>query len=151
FIVVSHDRYFLDNVANKIWFIENQEIKQYPGTYAEFDVWYAKRKFEAKTAAPVSQPKKEEKKQPAPEKPAGENRSQQLKKLNQDLAKMEEQIAELEKTVKQLEEELADDKLYNDLAKMNEINKNYDLKKMELGHLQLKWEELADQIMELEA
>jgi len=151
FIVVSHDRYFLDNVANKIWFIENQEIKQYPGTYAEFDVWYAKRKLEAKTAAPVSHSKKEEKKEPAPEKPAGENRSQQLKKLNQDLAKMEEQIAELEKMVKQLEEQLADDKLYNDLAKMNEINKNYDLKKLELGHLQLKWEELADQIMELEA
>src|SRR5690606_25102068 len=33
FIVVSHDRYFLDNVANKIWFIENKEIKEYPGTY----------------------------------------------------------------------------------------------------------------------
>ncbi|MFI5163543.1 MAG: ATP-binding cassette domain-containing protein, partial [Sphingobacteriales bacterium] len=151
FIVVSHDRYFLDNVANKIWFIENQEIKQYPGTYAEFDVWYAKRKLEAKTVAPVSQPKKEEKKEPVTEKPIAENKSQQLKKLNQDLAKMEEQIAGLEKTVKQLEEQLADDKLYNDLAKMNEINKNYDLKKMELGHLQLKWEQLADQIMELEA
>ena len=39
FIVVSHDRYFLDNVANKIWFIEDQKIKQYPGTYAEYDVW----------------------------------------------------------------------------------------------------------------
>jgi ATP-binding cassette subfamily F protein 3 len=38
-IVVSHDRYFLDNVANKIWFIEDQKIKQYPGTYAEYDEW----------------------------------------------------------------------------------------------------------------
>ena len=28
FIAVSHDRYFLDNVANKIWFIENEQIKQ---------------------------------------------------------------------------------------------------------------------------
>jgi ATP-binding cassette subfamily F protein 3 len=138
-------------VANKIWFIENQQIKEYPGTYAEFDVWYAKRKLEAKTGAPVSQPKKEEKKEPAAEKPVAENKSQQLKKLNHDLAKMEEQIAELEKTVKQLEAQLADDKLYNDLAKMNEVNRNYDLKKLDLGHLQLKWEELADQIMELEA
>ncbi|MDE1152224.1 MAG: ABC transporter C-terminal domain-containing protein [Micavibrio sp.] len=47
---------------------------------------------------------------------------------------MEEQIANLEKTIKQLEVELDNDKLYNDVAKMKEINTNYDKKKMELGH-----------------
>jgi ATP-binding cassette subfamily F protein 3 len=46
---------------------------------------------------------------------------------------------------------LADEKLYNDVAKMKEINTNYDKKKMELGHIQLQWEALAEQIMELEA
>jgi ATP-binding cassette subfamily F protein 3 len=152
FIVVSHDRYFLDNIANKIWFIEDQHIKQYPGTYAEFDVWNAKRKLEPKAAIPALQPKKEEKKEPAPAaKQQSENKFQQLKKLNQDLAKMEEQIADLEKTVKQMEAQLADEKLYNDLAKMKELNSTYDIKKMELGHVQLKWESLAEQIMELEA
>src|ERR1019366_1147544 len=100
FIVVSHDRYFLDNVANKIWFIEDHKIKEYPGTYAEFDVWYAKRKLEPKAAvAPAPQPKKEEKKEAAPVKHHSENKFQQLKKLNQDLAKMEEQIADLEHTI----------------------------------------------------
>jgi len=157
FIVVSHDRYFLDNVANKIWFIEDQKIKEYPGTYAEFDVWYAKRKLEAKPAAvPLPAPKKEEKKNAAPVTATNgrhhsDNKFQQLKKLNQDLTKMEEQIAGLEKTVKELEAQLADDKLYNDLAKLNAINNNYDLKKLELGSVQLKWEALADQILELEA
>src|SRR5690606_37391616 len=43
FIVVSHDRYFLDHVANKIWFIENKEIKEYPGTYEEYEEWQARR------------------------------------------------------------------------------------------------------------
>ena len=80
-----------------------------------------------------------------------ENKFQQLKKLNHDLAKMEEQIAELEKTVKQLEAQLADEKLYNELAKMKEISNNYEKKKLELGHIQLQWEVLAEQIMELEA
>jgi ATP-binding cassette subfamily F protein 3 len=151
-IVVSHDRYFLDNVANKIWFIEDQQIKQYPGTYAEFDVWYAKRKLEPKAATiPAPQPKKEEKKEPAPVKHHSENKFQQLKKLNQDLAKMEEQMAELERTVKQLEAQLGDEALYHDAAKLKEINNNYQLKKLDLGHIQLKWEALAEQIMELEA
>ncbi|MDB4902507.1 MAG: putative transporter ATP-binding protein YheS [Mucilaginibacter sp.] len=152
FIVVSHDRYFLDNVANKIWFIEDQKIKQYPGTYAEFDVWYAKRKLEPKAAeTPASPPKKEEKKETTLIKQHSDNKSQQLKKLNQDLTKMEEQMTVLEKTIKQLEAQLGDDKLYNDAAKLKDINNNYDLKKMELGHIQLKWEALAEQIMELEA
>ena len=152
FIVVSHDRYFLDNVANKIWFIEDHQIKQYPGTYAEFDVWYAKRKLEAKTVtATAPQPKKEEKKEPAPVKQHGDNKSHQLKKLNQDLSKMEGQMAELEAIIKQLEAKLGDDKLYNDTVKLNDINNNYQKKKLELGHLQLKWDALAEQIMELEA
>lgn len=151
-IVVSHDRYFLDNVANKIWFIENQKIKQYPGTYREFDEWYAKRKIEPKAAVTAPAPKKEEKKEQAPVKQQhSENKFQQLKKLNQDLGKMEEQIAELENTIKKLEAQLADDKLYHDAAKMKQVNSTYELKKLDLGHLQLKWEALAEQIMELEA
>jgi len=64
---------------------------------------------------------------------------------------MEEQIAELERTVKQLEAQLGDEKLYNDAAKLKEVNNNYELKKLDLGHIQLKWEALAEQIMELEA
>ena len=152
FIVVSHDRYFLDNVANKIWFIEDQQIKQYPGTYAEYDEWFAKRKLEPKAAAPAPQPKKEEKKEPAPVKQQPDhNKSQQLKKLNQDLAKMEQDITELEKSIKQLEGQLADDKLYSDAKKAQEVTDTYQLKKLELKEVQAKWENLAEHILELEA
>jgi len=151
FIVVSHDRYFLDNVANKIWFIEDHAIKQYPGTYAEFDEWNAKRKFAPKAAAPAPQPKKEEKKEPSPEKQQSDEKSKQIKRLNQDLAKMEQEIAELEKTVKQLETQLADDKLYNDANNAARVTDSYQLKKLELQEVQVKWESLAEQILELEA
>jgi ATP-binding cassette subfamily F protein 3 len=151
-ILVSHDRYFLDNVANKIWFIENQEIKQYPGTYAEYEEWQAKRKIELKNAPAQPKAERKEEKKPEPVKQQLSNdKSQQLKKLNQDLAKMEEQIAGLEKQVKDLEAQLADENLYNDASKSKEVTHNYDAKKLELGALQLKWEALAEQIMELEA
>ena len=146
-IVVSHDRYFLDNIANKIWFIENQEIKEYPGTYQEYEIWNAKRKIQLKEApAPVT-----EKPKPVKETVPTDEKAKQLKKLNHDLSKMEEEIAVLEKTVKQLEAQLADDKLYNDTANANKVTDNYQLKKLELNELQVKWETLAGQIMELEA
>ncbi|MDB5137745.1 MAG: family ATP-binding cassette protein [Mucilaginibacter sp.] len=151
FIVVSHDRYFLDNVANKIWFIEDHQIKQYPGNYAEFDIWFAKRKLEPKAAAPAPQPKKEEKKETVAVKHPTDDKSKEIKKMNQDLAKMEEQITELEKTIKQLEAQLADDKLYSDTKKAQEVNDAYQLKKLDLKEIQAKWESLAEHILELEA
>jgi ATP-binding cassette subfamily F protein 3 len=36
FLVVSHDRHFLDQVANKIWYADKANIITYPGTYSEF-------------------------------------------------------------------------------------------------------------------
>lgn len=149
FIVVSHDRYLLDNVANKIWFIEDQQIKVYPGTYAEYEVWQSNRKNLPKAAAPAPAAKKEVKKEQPVQKQDDSN--QQLKKLNQHLSKMEDQIAELEKSVKELETALADADIYSKAEKLQETNKSYQLKQQELKQVQQNWEELAEQIMELEA
>lgn len=149
FIVVSHDRYLLDNIANKIWFIEDQKIKEYPGTYQEYEEWAAKRKVQTKSAATPPPPKKEEKPAPAPK--HNDDKAKQLKKLNQDLGKLEEQIAGLEKDIKQAEASLADEKIYTDAAKLQETNATYQAKKDQLKTLQQNWEALAEQIMELEA
>ncbi|HVS92514.1 MAG TPA: ABC-F family ATP-binding cassette domain-containing protein [Mucilaginibacter sp.] len=146
-IVVSHDRYFLDSIANKIWFIENHEIKEYPGTYAEYEPWYAKRKIQVKEE-PVSVAEKPKQVKEAPQ---SDEKTKQIKKLNQELAKMEEEITALEKAVKELEAQLADDQLYINAAKATEVTEKYELKKLELQSLQSKWENLAEQIMELES
>ncbi|RVT97179.1 ABC transporter ATP-binding protein [Mucilaginibacter limnophilus] len=149
FIVVSHDRYFLDNVANKIWFIEDQQIKIYPGTYQEYEEWNSKRKLDHKSA-PAPQPKKEEKK-PEPVKAQTPDKSQQLKKLNSDLVKMEQQIASLETEVKTLETQLADEKVYSDSNRLKETNMAYKQKQDEVAAIKQQWEALAEQILELEA
>lgn len=38
FVVVSHNRYFISEVANKIWFIEDEKIIEYPGTFEELSL-----------------------------------------------------------------------------------------------------------------
>jgi ATP-binding cassette subfamily F protein 3 len=122
----------------------------YPGTYAEYDHWYAKRKLQPK-AEPAPKPeKKEEKKEPVATKKPDDEKAKQLKKLNQELAGMEQQIEALEKTVKELETQLADDKLYTNAAKAQEVTETYQLKKLELKEIQAKWENLAEHILELE-
>jgi ATP-binding cassette subfamily F protein 3 len=92
-----------------------------------------------------------EKPKPVKEAPPSDEKAKQIKKLNQELAKMEEEIAELEKTVKDLEAQLADETLYNDSNKANKVTADYQLKKLQLGEVQAKWETLAEQILELES
>ncbi|WP_443938353.1 ABC-F family ATP-binding cassette domain-containing protein [Pedobacter sp. MW01-1-1] len=146
FIAVSHDRYFLDNVANKIWFIEEEKIKAYPGTYAEYEEWNSKRTIPVSKPIPVKMPEKEK----VAVKPASPNAANQLKKLNEELKKVELLIADLEQNVKNIEVELADENVYSKADKLAEVNGKYTQTKTELSTAQNRWEELATQIMELE-
>ncbi|MEQ7800329.1 ABC-F family ATP-binding cassette domain-containing protein [Pedobacter sp. ASV1-7] len=148
FIAVSHDRYFLDNVANKIWFIEDKDIKEYPGTYAEYEEWNAKRPQPVPTSIPVKQEK--EVKPKVEEKKATPNAQQQLKKLNDQLQKVEQEIAAFEQSVKTIEIKLADEDVYSNSSKLAETNKEYTSAKFLLDTAQKSWEDLASQIMELE-
>ncbi|GJM16828.1 MAG: ABC transporter ATP-binding protein [Thermodesulfobacteriota bacterium] len=43
FVVVSHDRHFLDSVANKVWYAEEKGLVTYPGTYSDFHYHQTKR------------------------------------------------------------------------------------------------------------
>ena len=59
FVVVSHNRHFISQIANKIWYIEDKKIKEYPGTYDEYEYWRKKNETDGiKKAEP---PKKEKK------------------------------------------------------------------------------------------
>lgn len=147
FISVSHDRYFLDNVANKIWFIEEEKIKEYPGTYAEYEEWNSKRIIPTPKPIPVK-PTTEEKKKPS--EPAPANTQQQLKKLNEKLKKTEEEIAVFEASVKAVEADLAKEEVFSNQHKLSEANNKYLAEKALLDHAQKTWEELAAEIMELE-
>src|SRR5687768_3976126 len=59
FVVVSHNRHFISQIANKIWYIEDKKIKEYPGTYEEYEYW--KKKNEANHIVHAEPPKKEKK------------------------------------------------------------------------------------------
>lgn len=147
FIVVSHDRYFLDHVANKIWFIEDKEIKEYPGTYQEYEEWNAKRVVKKDT----STPKKVVKEQPKKEKvPPSEDKTKLIQRKNKELASLEQQIEASEKSLKEQEANLAKEEIYADAHKLQEATRTYNSAKASFQQLQQNWEELAEEIMGLE-
>ena len=147
-IAVSHDRYFLDSVANKIWYIENQEIKEYPGTYQEYEEWQSKRPVIKEKQTVQAQPKKEESKKVQPVNETVD-KSKQLQKLNKELENLEQKVTKLEEELAAIEQVLADQDIYNNPSKLKETNDQYKQKKVELAEHQTKWEVLAEEILVL--
>jgi ATP-binding cassette subfamily F protein 3 len=157
YIVVSHDRYFVENIANKIWYIEDHEIKEYPGTYEEYEIWVEERGLQSavseKAAVSSAPPQKN---QPAP---ANQNKTNGKAQSNEDaqkLKKARKQIEELEETINNLEirkaeteGKLADPKIYNDSVTLAEINRFYADIKQKLEQSTDDWENLMLEVEEL--
>ncbi|MBP3944431.1 ABC-F family ATP-binding cassette domain-containing protein [Sphingobacteriaceae bacterium WQ 2009] len=149
-IVVSHDRYFLDHVANKIWFIEDKEIKEYPGTYEEYEEWNAKRS--PRTSSKGDKKPKAVKEEPVKvAKAPSDDTFKLIAKKNKELTKLEEEIASKEVQVKDLEVALATEEVFSNAVKLQEATRNYNSAKAELTQMQASWETLAEEIMDLEA
>lgn len=136
-LLVSHDRHFITQVANKIWYIENQEIKEYPGTYKEFEWWWAKNNKGKETSTKEAKPekKKENTKQ------RNNSETQQSAK---ELKEIETQIESLESKIKLLETQMADPQIYENPQEYEKVNIEFNQKKKELEQLMEKWEGLVE-------
>ncbi|RYU77790.1 ribosomal protection-like ABC-F family protein [Hymenobacter persicinus] len=141
FIVISHDRFFVENVATKIWFIEDYQLKEYPGTYAEYELWQEDREKAAKKAglpspsAPKPLPKPEPVKETVPASPSSS-------KQKKELAEVEARIESLEKELAQYEAQLADPGIYGNAAQLKDATLKFEQVKKELAAQTKRWEEL---------
>ena len=144
-LVVSHDRYFINEVASRIWEIDNQQVNDYKGNYSFYVEEKAKRaaleatadtgsKSDNKVAAKESRPVKTK-----PEEKQRRYSEQELEKL---LAKVELNIREQEAMLKLLEKQLADPANHEDLENSARLAEEYEKMKKEIDKLMLKWEEL---------
>jgi ATP-binding cassette subfamily F protein 3 len=150
FVTVSHDRHFIKGVANKIWYIEDQEIKEYPGTYAEYEVWRANQ-VEVKSVAPTVKVQKKEVVKVAPKNnEETQQAKRELKKLEESLAKVESEVEKLESQKEKLEVQMADPTLYADEEKALQTQKSYQEFETRLDRLNAEWESLVDQISSLQ-
>lgn len=148
FITVSHNRHFISHVANKIWFIDDHEIKEYPGSYDEFVPWWEKREQEKLAQKAEATPAKTVKK----EKPKNITPSDEkiLKAKQKELSKIEHQVEEKEKEKKSLEEEMAKPSVYGDPDALFKANEQFERIKKEIAELHEQWETVAIELEELE-
>ena len=136
-LFVSHDRYFINRFATRIWELTDGTITDYPCGFAQYRQMKAQEEAE-KAAAP--KPEKEREK-PAAERPQRGNKAQQAARrqltiCERDIAKAEERIAALEADM---------EAAACDYEKLNELVGQKDAAQAELDALYERWEQLSEE------
>ena len=158
-ILVSHDRFFVSKTANKIWEIVDHEIKEFKGTYTEYVEWKERMAKQAKeesrkAAANKEEPKKVEAPKVKPQetptntKPRLDNT--EIKKLQNKFHKVEQELEQLKQEKHTIEMELASPDSYKNAAKFAETEKSYKSVNEKIKQAEAQYEQLFEQIMELE-
>jgi len=137
-LLVSHDRYFLNKVCSKIFYLESNGATEYLGNYDYFLEKQAeknarkeglKENIPTKTKTQIKEDRKKEKERKAEE-----------KKQKLEFEKLETTIHHIEQDIAQFEVDMCDESLYNDHEKMQEISNQLDSLKEKLEQLYEKWE-----------
>lgn len=145
FVVVSHNRHFISQVANKIWYIEDKQIKEYPGTYEEYDYWRKNVLVPPPTSSNEPEKKKVSPKPKQELKPTAEAASKKKKAL-QKLKEVEQKIEDFEKKKTELEAEMAKPEIYSDFEKLNNVQQVFYDVAEKLKSANDQWEQLAEEI-----
>mgnify|MGYP003419611161 CR=1 FL=1 len=166
-VLVSHDRHFISRVANKIWEIEDYKIREFKGTYTEWEDWKARREAELKASGNVPLAVANKKPSVKNEEPVNKKETQvhtntdQRSSIDKELKKeyqkqknrfqqLEEKIAQLNKKKTELEAGLATPEIYNDKTKFVKTETDYKTTAAELAQLNAEYEVVFEKVMELE-
>jgi ATP-binding cassette subfamily F protein 3 len=148
--IVSHDRYFLDNLVNKVFELKDGTINDYHGNYS----YFIEKRNQAVTPAPdenISQPllkdqafkTKERKRLEAEER----NKTYKIRAaLQKDLQAVEKKIASLEAKKSGHETSLCDPQIHRDSVKIKTINLELKDINAELEHAYNIWTELHSKL-----
>ena len=142
-LFVSHDRYFIDRFASRIWMLEDGHITDFQGNYQEYQAARA-RGAAGKSASDVQVsvekvPEPKEKKE-KPKRPGGtKNLEKEVTAAERAVAKAEEQMYDLEQ---QIQEASAD------YLKLQELYEQREALEEEILKLYGTWETLSAQLEE---
>mgnify|MGYP001623990673 FL=1 len=136
-LFVSHDRYFINRFATRIWELADGTITDYPCGFAQYRQMKAQEEAE-RAAAP--KPEKEREK-PAAERPQRGNKAQQAARrqltiCERDIARAEEHIAALEADM---------EAAACDYERLNELVGQKAAAQAELDALYERWEQLSEE------
>ena len=132
-IFVSHDRFFVKKIANKILEFDKNKVKFYDFGYEE----YLEKKLQE-----VDVEEKTEKK----EKKTYINPLKEKDKLERKVKKLEDEISRKEDEIQNLKEELTKEEIYSDYVKVSEIQEKINSLNDALEADMIEWENLTEEL-----
>jgi ATP-binding cassette subfamily F protein 3 len=138
-LFVSHDRYFISQLANKLLFLENGKAEFFDGTYQE----YEDKKNGTVTVQPKS--KKETKKEELPKEEVKPEKKLSPAAVKRQITKLEDTITRKEAELEEKRQLRFEPEYYQDYEKMNALNDEIDQVHNDLAHLYSQWDELSEQ------
>lgn len=131
-LIISHDRYFLNKVVNKIWYLEDGKITEFYGNYDYFleklnEKNEAEEKIISKTEIEKEKKKKKEK-----------EKEERAKK--QKLKEIENKIFEIEEKIEICNKDIQNPEIFNDKDKFLQIGEDLSRLIKEKEKLYLEWE-----------
>ncbi len=126
-LAVSHDRYFLDKIADRLFVFDNSTISIVQKTYSDYLDELEKNKSTNVVPKEIKQPKK--------------NTNRLTYNEKKELASIEENMPLLEETISSLEDKL---NTVTDYAEISSISKELEDKRNELETLENRWLELSE-------
>ncbi len=132
--VISHDRYFLNKVIERIYELKADSMKEYLGNYS----YYAeKRELPEKTQAEKTVPANSE-----VERSRRKVSQREERKARVRLREVEDEVEIQEAHLEDLTASLADSKVYMDPQRMKQVNHDIHKTQVTLQKLMTEWEEL---------
>lgn len=132
-LAISHDRYFINRFATRVWELEEQRITDYPMGFARY------RKIKAEQPAKKSEPEKTVKEKSLTEKPPRGNKNQQA--AHRQLTICEREIAQQEEALAALDARL--EEAASDYEKYSALYAEKEAQEQKLTELMERWEALA--------
>ena len=135
-LTVSHDRYFINRIADRVLVMEPDGVTEYLGNYDDYLEKLAQKNAPEEELAPqkTKTALREEKKR---EKAAIE--AARCEKAR--IANLETQITDLEEQMTKLEIEMSDPEAYQDNARAQSMNKRYNDLQKKIADLYEEWEQ----------
>jgi len=145
-LFVSHDRYFIDKLATKVWVIEDGILIPYLGNYTEYRTRKRPIVLDFLATLQVKGTDKEPPGRAKPAAPASPSRAGGKKSVKTKIRTVEDVERDVEKAeahVKALEDELNEAALNADAAQLTQLSVDYEQAKSRVEELLVEWEQLA--------
>jgi len=142
-LIVTHDRYLVERLADRVLEMSENGIEEYLGGYED----YLEQKAERRSQSDI--PREASRSAPAEDYRAKKERQGALNRAAGEARRAEERVVKCEAELRRMEEKLAEPSVASDYIRAGEISAAMDTKRAELDKLYRAWEEAQRALEEL--